>query len=348
MNWFLISFCIIAVSLFLITKYYLLKKQAILEKIETFENKESLTHTEKLKKEHNITLQYLNSNEARKLIKKDGEYLQGMNQANLSARKCDTIEELYYKYLDAFDDITYDERNTINKFALRLLEKIQGRNYSYYNYVVKWMKTINIAKAKPWLEAGMPHTLENTIIMDADWFTNPRASTFIHEITHVQQRMYPVEFEDLYPTLGYYYYPHYIKGMEQVYAVNRNNPDGTSTKWLWTDAKEGSEWWIGAIFTSVTPQKLTDVNMVALKMDKGADGSLYYLKQNPVSLSSLKPFVNFFGENPNNYHPNEMMAKFAEWYLADVLMESDRSKYYKYEGYMKYKSFFENMIGKFY
>jgi hypothetical protein len=88
--------------------------------------------------------------------------------------------------------------------------------------------------------------------------------------------------------------------------------------------------------------------MVALKMDKGFDGALYYLKQNPVPLNSLKPFVSFFGQSQNNYHPNEMMAHFAEWYLADVLMEAERSEYYKYEGYIKYKAFFDNMIGKFY
>ena len=348
MNWFLIAFLIIAVSLFLITKYYLLKKKVAQEEIENFENESSLTPTEKLEKYHNIKIKYINSNEARKLIKKDGKYLQGMNQSNLSARNCTSIEELYYKYLDGFVDITEQERNRIDKFALKLLESIQNRKPSYYNYVSKWMKTINIAKAKPWLEAGMPHTLENTIIMDADWFAKPRASTFLHEITHVQQRMYPVEFEDLYSSLGYYYYPDYIKGMEQVYTVNRNNPDGTSTKWLWTDAKEGVQWWIGAIFTTITPSNLTDVNMVALKMEKGSDGALYYLKQNPLPLNSLKPFISFFGENPNNYHPNEMMAKFAEWYLADVLMETNRSEYYKYEGYLKYKAFFENMIGKFY
>ncbi len=114
MNWFLIAFLIIAVSLFLITKYYLLKKKVAQEEIETFENESSLTHTEKLEKYHNIKIKYINSNEARKLIKKDGEYLQGMNQSNLSARNCTTIEELYYKYLDAFADITEQERNRIN------------------------------------------------------------------------------------------------------------------------------------------------------------------------------------------------------------------------------------------
>ena len=28
---------------------------------------------------------------------------------------------------------------------------------------------------------------------------------------------------------------------------------------------------------------------------------------------------SFFGDNKNNYHPNEMTAKFSEWYLLQIL-----------------------------
>ena len=41
----------------------------------------------------------------------------------------------------------------------------------------------------------------------------------------------------------------------------------------------------------------------------------YYLKQNPTQLSKFKEFNDFFGDNQNNYHPNEMTAKFAEYFL---------------------------------
>jgi len=90
--------------------------------------------------------------------------------------------------------------------------------------------------------------------------------------------------------------------------------------------------------------------MVALTLDRDKEGNFYYLKQNPTPLSNLKEFITFFGENPNNYHPNEMTAKFAEWYLEDILREKDsnRTEYNKYEGYKIYKKYFENMINNYY
>ena len=119
MNWFIIVFFIIAITIFLITKYYHLKKTLEIEEIESFENENILTPSEKLFKYHGIKIKYLNANQASNLIVKDGEYLQGMNQANLSARGCDSIDDLYNKYKDAFDDITEKEKLTIDKFILK-------------------------------------------------------------------------------------------------------------------------------------------------------------------------------------------------------------------------------------
>jgi len=367
MNYFIIIFFIVAISIFLITKYYYLKKTLEIEKVEAFENEISLTPSEKLFKDHQIKLNYLNSNQASKLIIKDSEYLQGMNQANLSARGCDSIDDLYTKYIDAFDDITKEEKLTIDEFILKLLTDLKNNSntnenlISYYNYVTKWLKIINIAKAKHWLESGMPHTLDTTIVMDASWFVNPRRKTLLHEITHIHQRQSPLDFEDLYPLLGYYYNPVDIKGLESIYPLNRNNPDGMDKYWLWHSNSQ-QYWWIGAIFTTGIPTSLSDVNLIALKLDKESDNTntntntnqkiFYYLKQTPTKLSNLKDFVLFFGENQNNYHPNEMTAKFAEWYLAEALKGNyignnngnNNMDYDNYEGYKIYKKYFENMI----
>ena len=149
-----------------------------------------------------------------------------------------------------------------------------------------------------------------------------------------------------------------------IYPLNRNNPDGASKYWLWGDNTtntttnfQTSYWWIGAIFKSVTPIKLTDVDMLALKLDKGEDGIFYYLKQNPTPLKKLTNFVNFFGENPNNYHPNEMTAKFAEWYLTEILKNDEdllndssntRHNYNNFEGYIIYKKYIEKLINTYY
>jgi hypothetical protein len=360
MNWFIIVFFIISIILFLVTNYYRLKKELELEKIEEFENEIELTISEKLFKYHGIKVNYLDVESASNLIKKDGEYLKGMNQANLSARDCNSVNELYLKYKHAFDNITDNEKETIDTFISKLMSELKLCDNSYYNYVKKWINTISIAKAQHWLEAGMPHTIDNTIVMDANWFINPRQTTFIHEITHVHQRQSPIDFEDLYPLLGYLYNPVDIKGLESVYPLNRNNPDGMDKYWLWCSNKNDinnpntTYWWIGAIFKSTIPANLTDVDMVALKLDKD-DDIFYYLKKTPIQLSKLKEFNDFFGDNQNNYHPNEMTAKFAEWYLLQMLNSIKRNNinnithtYNNYEGYKIYKNYIDNMLNVYY
>jgi len=364
MNWFLIVFFIISICAFLITHYYRLKQDAALEHIETFETEIALTPSEKLLQYHGVKMNYLDVEQAKKLIVKNGEYLQGMNQANLTARDCLSIDDLYNKYRDAFDPITDTEQKIVDAFILKLLENIKQYNIPYYNYVVHWLKIISIAKAKRWLESGMPHTLETTIVMDANWFVNPRKTTFIHEITHVHQRQTPMDFEDLYPSLGYLYNPVDIKGLDAIYPLNRNNPDGMSKYWLWSRNGSDTYWWIGAIFKTAIPSSLSEVNLMALKLDKEPAETnnaknnyiFYYLKQNPTPLSNLKEFISFFGENPNNYHPNEMTAKFSEWYLMETLRSnqgdgdegSNIYEYENYEGYRIYKKYFEKMINTYY
>lgn len=357
MNWFIIIFCLIAICLFVIT-YYLRLKRAHNKELENFENLDNANNAvDGLKKQlakHNITIVFKNALDARQLIynKSNTEYLQNMNQPNLLARGCTSKDELYNKYLDGFDDITDTERKRITLFILDLLDNIKPRDLAYYKYVCYWISRISIAKAKPWLEAGMPHTLESTIIMDADWFVKPRKTTFIHEITHINQRITPFEFEDLYKDLGYIYYSkgiENIKGMNPVIALNRNNPDGLSPNWLWIDKTNNNTWWIGAIFQTIIPSKLTDVNNVALKLERDNDGNtLYYLKQQPTILESLTEFNTFFGNNPNNYHPNEMSAKFNEIYLEYVLGIAGKEKYDKYPGFNIYKKHFEKIINSYY
>lgn len=362
MNWFIIIFFIIAICLFAITQYLRVKKEKqfeeenkIIKEIEHFESENALSPVDKLFKYHNIKINFKNANETSKLISNNIilEYLEKMNQPNLLARGCSSKDELYNKYLNAFDDITENERTTIIIFILNLLNTIKQRNIAYYKYFLYWISKICIAKAKPWLEAGMPHTLENTIIMDPNWFTNPRSNTFIHEITHVNQRLIPFEFEDLYKDLGYLDYPEgieNIKGMQSIITLNRNNPDGLSSNWLWYDKTNNIYWWIGAIFQNITPSSLTDVSNVALKLERGTDGTFYYLKQQPTLLNTLTQFNSFFGENPNNYHPNEMTAKFSEWYLEHILGKSS-SKYENYEnfeGFKIYKKYFEKLIDTLY
>lgn len=351
MRLFIIIFFIVAIGFYVYTKYLRLEKENIKEEKEAFENELSLTPLNKLSKYHNITLKFKNATEAKNLITRNNPYLLAMNQPNLIARNCVSIDELYNKYLNAFDDISESERDTVIKFVLELMDELRGKP-AYYNYVKYWIGKMEIAKAKSWLEGGMPHTLDNTIIMDAGWFKNPRKSTLIHELTHIHQRNVPFEFEDLYRQLGYIEFDvSRIKSMGSVIILNRNNPDGLSPNWIWYSSPDNTYWWIGAIFNNITPNNLQDVSNLAFKLNADRDGLFYYLKQHPTPLDNLDTFSRYFGSNnPNNYHPNEMIAKFGEWYLEDILgvVNNISNSKEHYEGYKIYKNYFTNLTNTFY
>ena len=362
MNWYIILFFLIALALYLYTQYIRLNNKSQQEKIEAFQSLADLTPAEKLASQHDITLTFLSASQAARQMQSIArEYIARMNQPNLAARGVQTQQELFSKYEQAFQDITPREQQQITEFILELLSKIQYKYPAYYRYLTKWIQKISLVKAQASLEGGMPHTLGNLVIMDAGWFSNPRGTTFLHEITHVHQRQVPFEFEDLYTQWGYYSIPmNQVKGMDAVLQLNRNNPDGTSPDWLWREPVSSSGakyWWIGAVFSSAIPTDLSHVSLIAVKMDRDAEGNFYYLKQQPTPLNTLTSFLQYFGgSNPNNYHPNEMAAKFAEWYLEEVLgnpqrENTDRQTGYKtgYKaGYEVYKDYFNKLIETYY
>lgn len=362
MNWYIIIFFILAIALYLYTRYIRLKRVSQQEKIETFQTLENMTPADKLQANHNIKLTFLSATDAaRQMQTQAKEYISKMNQPNLAARDVQTQQELLATYSQAFQDITPAEQDQIMNFVLELLSQVQYKYPAYYRYLVKWISSISLAKAQPSLEGGMPHTLGNLVIMDADWFANPRGTTFLHEITHIHQRQVPFEFEDLYTQLGYYHTPmRDIRGMDAVLQLNRNNPDGMSPDWLWQENVGNSVgndiWWIGAVFSSAVPSSLGDVSLIALKILRDSDGNLYYLKQQPTPLNTLKSFIDYFGgASPNNYHPNEMAAKFAEWYLEDMLGSSshqqnqrNRNDSNRNNGYQVYRNYFNKLLETYY
>ena len=122
MNWFIILFLIISILLFLVTKYYVEKidadEQMLKEEIETFETENNKTPTDHLNFNHTITLNYLDKENASKLVSLNSDYMINMNQPNLSARKCATLNELYEKCKNGFDTITAKEKEKVDLFIL--------------------------------------------------------------------------------------------------------------------------------------------------------------------------------------------------------------------------------------
>jgi len=288
---------------------------------------------------NNINIKYFNSHDAYVyIINNSKEYIQNMNEYNLIARNCLSIDDLLNKYKeDAFDNISSTEIIIINKKIYDTLNKIKKNNINYYNYLKYWLNNVYIAKSKKWLESNMPHTCGKLIIMNNEWFKNQNINILIHEITHIHQRLFPGDFIKLYNQLGYV--NKVIYDTDLIYKYNRNNPDGLDINWIWNNIHKNTLWWCGAIFKSNKPYNLHDINHVAIEItiDKNND---YILSKNIILLNDFTDFIDFFGNYNDNYHPNEMCAIYAEWYFNEIINKET----YNYPAYNIYKQYIYKLL----
>lgn len=267
-------------------------------------------------------------------------YLSRFNQPNIQARGFDTRDKLIRTYNKCLIPITDSEKkytwHEISKFVDTQIDAPRKQ------YINSWLSKIQIAKAAPWLEAGMPHTHDNCIIMRPDWFSDAtQMSTFIHELTHVAQRMNPSLWYELYRKWGFIYASE-LSGMETYITRNRQNPDGMDNNWVWYSADDNKYYWIGAVYNSVSPKSLMDVSYLAIPLTKTSRANTFkYIGSTPMQLSNLTQFQNQFNINENHYHPNEIAAQYSE-YFFNAESISDHQMMMKYPGY----AIFDSWMGK--
>lgn len=274
------------------------------------------------------------------------DYLPKMNQVNLKARKLDNHSHALSKYRNSFQKIPDAQKKDTQKFIFQLMEKTSLKCPNMNKYLQYWMPKIKIAKQQPWLEAGMPHTHNTTIVLNPGWFDSPRQHTFIHELTHVHQRQKPQDFEELYRKWGFFYYQKgifTIKGLEDKFLLSRHNPDGMDLNWVWKTPK-GELFWISAEYIKADHLTLLDVEYLGYSLEKDPEGNCYYLNKTPISLSKHQEFRNYFQIHNNHYHPNEISANYSEKYLEDKLKGGDKQLNCK--GYQIYYQHMEQLCQK--
>lgn len=264
----------------------------------------------------------------------DREYLPKLNSVNIQARGQATFPQIRAQYLGGgghggtsglCEQVTEDEQARIHDMITdEVLAKLTGLNNQNKKeqlskmsaYLRKWLSKVWIAKGRPWLEAGMPHTHGPCIIMSHDWLTVPTPGTLIHELIHVHQRMNPADFDPLYAKWGFQRADGMISGLEAKYPLYRVNPDGLDPNWIWTDSGTGRVYWIASLFNSVDPDSLKDTQYLAFPL---AGDSLRYTGREPIPLAKFTEFQNMFGIQHNNYHPNEIAAEYADHLLRELL-----------------------------
>ena len=257
-------------------------------------------------------------------------YLAHFNQPNIQARGFDTRDEMVRSYNKCLIPITDSEKqNTwhrISDFVNRISDTRQRE------YIRTWLSKIQIAKGATWLESGMPHTHANCIIMRPDWFgASFKGNTFIHELTHVIQRVDPNPWNELYTQWGFIQATN-LSGLESYLNLNRANPDGMATNWIWHSLNTDKYYWIAAVYKSAAPNSLTAVDYLAVPVNKTSrENTFKYTGVAPRRIATLAEFRDYFGIDENHYHPNEIAAQYAEYYFSE---DSDKkAAMNKYAGY---------------
>jgi hypothetical protein len=181
--------------------------------------------------------------------------------------------------------------------------------------------------------------------MRPDWFSQSgfKSSTLIHEITHVIQRQEPDIWSKLYEQWGFIRADE-LSGLESQLELNRCNPDGMETHWVWRHPTEQDKYyWIAAVFNSVNPSSLTDVSYMAYPISHVQSStvqSFKYTGTTPLQLSSFPAFQSYFNIHDNHYHPNEIAAQYAEYYFTG----SGDSDYVDTPGYATFSKWFSGLI----
>lgn len=254
------------------------------------------------------------------------EYLIYMNQPNIQARGFDTLAELSDQYRTGVCQIISDDE--LRETTKWIMSAIEGLGNPVWRRVAeKWLQNSYLCKAAPWLEGGMPHTHGRAILMRPGWFSresqtnsNSREALGIlwHEMTHIWQRFQPADFTGLYREWGFTPLSETPTGLETILLRSRLNPDAltppSSPLWIWRRPTGPSmEYWIGAVYPTLTPASLHDIQFWAYPL---AAGGTRYLGQQPIELSKLNEFSEFFGSGRNHYHPNELAAHYMDELLT--------------------------------
>jgi hypothetical protein len=257
-------------------------------------------------------------------------YLAHFNQPNIQARGFDTRDEMIRSYNKCLIPITDSEKMDTWRRIYDFVDTLH--DVKQREYIHTWLSKIQIAKGATWLESGMPHTHANCIIMRPDWFgASFKGNTFIHELTHVIQRVDPNPWNELYTQWGFIQASE-LSGLESYLNLNRANPDGMSINWIWQSPNTDKYYWIAAVYKSAAPNSLTAVDYLAVPVNKTSrENTFKYTGATPRQIATLAEFRDYFGIDENHYHPNEIAAQYAEYYFSE---DSDKkAAMNKYAGY---------------
>lgn len=125
------------------------------------------------------------------------EYFKTLSELDLFYRKSKSKISYLYKYINSIVEINDAEKKYLNTLYNNVYKILPDklRKIKFKIAKIKFDKTV---------ENGYPHTLENIIIINDDFYKRDQINTLIHEIVHIYQREYPNETDDYLSLINYY------------------------------------------------------------------------------------------------------------------------------------------------
>lgn len=242
------------------------------------------------------------------------DYISNFNDVNLHSRNVRSHDELLNKYMKCLLPISDDNINTVNNALSKAILQIEATNRILLKYVMNIIKKVKIIKVSNDMEGGYPHTYKNYIIFPESWFRNISITTFIHELVHIDQRLRPNLYYNLYNSWCFSKYNlNEIDNMKSIINQNRVNPDGLDINWIWHPNPESNKsYWIGALFNhQYKPNNIADVKYLIITLKINKTGKKLEIVDKEKNISSHLLFNDYFGNiNNNHYHPNEIVAEY--------------------------------------
>ena len=317
-----------------------------LQNIESFDGKDtsnSSNSNSRSKKVYDFKIHFFKPSNTFQLFE-NNQYIDRMNAINLKARKFNSKAELTLKYMQSLLKISKKEKTKTYQLVENMLMRLEKSEIKSIlpTFLRETLQICNLAKSAEWLEGGMPHTHDKTVILPENWFKEVTSyfkdldnkiafngSTLMHELLHIHQRIKPDLYENIYREWGFIKVD-FMDNMGHILELNRNNPDGMQDKWVWVDRSQRGQlkyYWIGALIKTEPYPVINQVNYYAYQMNKienthEKDIKIVRLSENPpILLSEFDSFNNYFGITNNHYHPNEIVAQYVEEFYGEVLSE---------------------------
>lgn len=260
---------------------------------------------------------------------------------------CLKLKKVNYSYtkLDLqLRDIHSKYHNNIYKYYCDHLLEYSDLEKKLINWVVDGMReripkhlqfiinNLKLAKFQNNVDNGYPHTNSDIIFFTESYISNllnyynnnnieqaikDIGSVIIHEAVHVWQRKDSKAFIDLFTNYWNFEKISKMYNCEWLQALNRYNPDGVDTNWIFKLNKKNI--FILSIYKD-DANTIGDVDFIGVYVEKNGNKCVMPEESKLYPLSTIKEFNYFFTHlHGNHYHPNEISAEMMSIYYLKVM-----------------------------